>query len=321
MKAKAMSWSVAAIIACCLTAIYLVRPSEPSLQSGVSERVAGPAEKRVFQYLGREITLPGRAKRIVVTGALEALEDLMALGVKPVGTMTIGGAFPPFFAAITRNAVAVGEKMQPNFEMLLKLKPDVILSSDKFPEALNAKLRKIASTVPISHFPEDGEANLRLVGELTGARERAETLVQKYRQDLAVARANLTVKGRKVVVVRIRTGNIILYPANMFFNEILYGQLGFPIPEEITKVKKPEIVALERFSEVDPDYLFVQYEVSESPAQPRIMEELRRNPVWQSLKAVRNGRVFVNVVDPLVQGVAISGKIQFLKAAVAKLTQ
>jgi ABC-type Fe3+-hydroxamate transport system substrate-binding protein len=68
-----------------------------------------------------------------------------------------------------------------------------------------------------------------LVGELTGAREHAETLVQKYRQDLAVARANLTVKGRKVVVVRIRTGNIILYS------------------------------------------------------------------VWQSLKAVRNGRVFVNV--------------------------
>jgi iron complex transport system substrate-binding protein len=324
MKVKTISWLVAMIIICCIIADrYFVRHPEPSMQSGMSESVTGPAMKRVFQYLGREITLPGRTKRIVVTGALEALEDLMALKVKPVGAMTIGGTFPPLFAEITQQAVAIGEKTQPNFEAILKLKPDVIVSSDKFPEAVNAKLCKIAPTIPLSHFSEDGEANLRLLGELTGAKEQAEALTQKYQQDLAAAKVNLsaTVKRRKVVVVRIRTGNIILYPANMFFNEILYGQLGLTIPEEIKKVKKPEIVALERFSEVDPDYLFVQYEVSESPSQPRVMEELRRNPIWRSLKAVRNEHVFVNVVDPLIQGVAIGGKVQFLNAAVAKLVQ
>jgi iron complex transport system substrate-binding protein len=323
MKVKAISWSVAAIIACLTAGICFVSYLEPSVQSGVSGRVAGPVEKRAFQYLGREIILPRRAKRIAVTGALEALEDLMVLGVKPVGAMTIGGTFPPFFAVITRDAVAVGEKTQPNFETLLKLKPDVILSSDKFPEAINAKLQKIASTVPISHFSEDGGANLRLLGELTGKRQRAETLLEKYRKDLANARVRLTAtdKERKVVAIRLRAGNICLYPEDVFFNEILYGELGLTVPEEIKKIKNPEIVSLEKFSEINPDVIFLQYEVNESPSRPKLLEEMQQNPIWRSWKAVREGRVFVNVVNPLIQGVAIGGKMQFLKAAVKILSQ
>jgi len=39
------------------------------------------------------------------------------------------------------------------------------------------------------------------------------------------------------------------------------------------------------------------------------------------MKAVKNNNVFINVVDPLVQGVAIGGKIQFLNAAIEKLSQ
>ncbi len=279
--------------------------------------------KRVFRYLGKDYLLPVKTERIVVTGALEALEDLLALQVKPVGVMTVGGTFPPLFAVITHGATAIGERTQPNLEAILKLQPEVIISSDKFPAATTGQLQKIAPTIPISHFPGDGEANLRFLGELTGKQTVVSKILNDYRRSLAVARANLpaAVKKRKVVAVRIRMGNIGVYPPNVFFNDLLYNDLGLPVPEELQTVKTQELISLEKFSEMDPDYIFVQYAVAESAAQPKALDELRQNPIWRSMKAVKNGRVFINVVDPLVQGVAIGGKIQFLKATVAKLSQ
>ncbi len=280
-------------------------------------------EERRLQYLGKDYQLPIKVEKIVVTGALEALEDLLILGVKPVGLMTIGGTFPPMFAEITQGAKSVGERVQPNFEAMLKIKPDIILSSDKFSAATEEQLEKIAPTIPISHIPVDGEANLRFLGELTGKQERVEEILRKYKQDVVAAKSRLPeqVQNKKVVVVRIRAGNICIYPDNLFFNNVLYTELGLPVPEEIRTAKVQEVLSLEKFSEMDPDYIFLQYAVSESSTQLNIVGELQRNPIWQSMKAVKHNNVFVNIVDPLIQGVAIGGKLQFLNAAIEKLSQ
>lgn len=291
----------------------------PRISSG--ERGTPEEGQRVLTYLGREITLPVRVEKIAVTGALEALEDLLALGVKPAGMMTIGGKFPAMFAGISENAQGIGERMQPSLEAILKLGPDVILSSDKFPATAAAKLDKIAPNIRISHYPEDGVANLLFLGELTGTRDQALAVLEQYSQDLALAKKRLpeTAKARKVVAIRLRAGNICVYPTGLFFNDLLYNELGLSAPEALREVKTQEIMALEKFSEMNPDDIFLQYEVSESPGHPNILEELQQNPVWQGMKAVQTGRVFVNVVDPLIQGVAIGGKIQFLKAVMERL--
>lgn len=316
-------WGLAALVtAGLITGLYTnvneARQAKPVARIDTQSQ----GEVRTLQYLGKAYTLPAHPGKIVVTGALEVLEDLLALGVKPAGMMTIGGTFPAMFAEITQDAKPIGERMQPSFEAILKLKPDVILSSDKFPAGTAEQLQKIAPTIPVSHFPGDGEANLRFLGELTGKQTRAEEIVGKYRQDMAAARARLpeTIINKKIVAVRIRVGNIFIYPANVFFNEILYTQLGLPVPAEIKAAKSQEIISLEKFSEMDPDYIFLQYVVSESPAHPKVIEDLQRNPIWRSMKAVKNNHVFINVVDPLIQGVSISGKNQFLNAAVEKIS-
>lgn len=287
--------------------------------------VAAPQQAvvRNLQYLGKEYTVPAKPDKIVVAGALEVLEDLLVLGVKPAGVMTIGGTFPAFFNEITQNAKPIGERMQPNLEAVLKIKPDIILSSDKFSPAVAEQFKKIAPTIPLSHFPGNGEANLRFLGELTGKQQQAEVVIKQYSQQVAAAQISLPtdIKTKKVVAVRIRAGNICIYPADLFFNEILYKDLGFPIPNEIKAAKAQEVISQEKFSEMDPDYIFLQYEASESSAKQNVVEDLQRNPVWQSMKAVKNNRVFINVVNPLIQGVAIGGKIQFIQAAVEKLSQ
>jgi iron complex transport system substrate-binding protein len=287
----------------------------------VTDQTQG-AKTRVLRYLGKEYVLPVKTDKIVVTGALEALEDLLALKVKPVGVMSVGGTIPTLFSAITQGAIPIGEKIQPSLERILQIQPDVIIGSDKFPPTTVEQLQKIAPTIPISHFSADAEANLRFLGELTGKEGRAEEVLAKYRREVATARTRLSerMKTKKVVAVRLRVGNILVYSTQLFFNEVLYQKLGFTVPEEIRAAQGSEVMTLEKFSEMDPDYIFLQYAAGENPANPGVLDQLGRNPIWRSMKAVKDNQVFVNVVDPLIQGVAVSGKIGFLNAVVEKLS-
>lgn len=281
------------------------------------------SQTRTLDYLGKSYTVPAKVDRIVITGAVEAMEDALVLGVKPVGAMTVGGKFPDMFKDITGEATAIGEKTQPNLETILKLKPDVILGSSKFPPATVEQLEKLGPVFPVSHISTNWEANLRLLAELTGKQEQAEQVLQKYKEDVKAAKAKLgdKLKDKKVVAIRVRTGNIMMYPQDVFFNPSLYEDLGLSVPAEVAAAKAQETVSLEKFSEMNPDFIFLQFSEDENTAQPKALEDLQNNPIWKSINAVKNGRVFVNVVDPLAQGGTSWSKIQFLQAAVEKLNQ
>lgn len=89
--------------------------------------------------------MPAKVDKIA-TASLESMEDAAVLGIKPVGAITVGGKLPKYLEKDLEGAKSVGEKMQPNFETLLQLKPDVITSSTKFPAETAEKFTKVAPT-------------------------------------------------------------------------------------------------------------------------------------------------------------------------------
>ncbi|QHT58566.1 ABC transporter substrate-binding protein [Paenibacillus lycopersici] len=281
------------------------------------------AATRTVKYLDKEYVLPAKTERIVITGAVEAMEDAIVLDVNPVGAITFSGVFPPMFQSITQGTESVGEKIEPNFEKILSLKPDVILGSTKFKPEVAEKLEKIAPTIPYSHIATNWEANLQLLGELSGKQEQAAKAIADYKADLEAAKSQLgdKLKGKKVVAARIRGGEIYIYPASVFFNPVLYEDLGLDVPAEVTAAKAQEAVSVEKFAEMNPDYMFIQFAEDENKDKPKALEELQNNPILKNVSALKNGKAFVNVVDPLAQGGTAYSKIEFLKAAVANLAQ
>lgn len=119
------------------------------------------------------------------------MEDAAVLGIKPVGAITVGGKLPGNVAKDLEGAKSVGEKMEPNFETLLQLKPDVITSSTKFPAEAAEKFTKVAPTIPISHVSTDWEENLKLMGELSGKKDKAEKIIKDYKADAEKAKAKI----------------------------------------------------------------------------------------------------------------------------------
>ncbi|HDR7567057.1 MULTISPECIES: iron-hydroxamate ABC transporter substrate-binding protein [Bacillus] len=278
-------------------------------------------EKRKITYLGKEYTVPAKVDKIA-TASLESMEDAAVLGIKPVGAITVGGKLPGNVAKDLEGAKSVGEKMEPNFETLLQLKPDVITSSTKFPAEAAEKFTKVAPTIPISHVSTDWEENLKLMGELSGKKDKAEKIIKDYKADAEKAKAKIgdKLKDKKVLVIRLRANTLFVYPEGVYFNPVIYKDLGLTAPEQLKNVKTQEKLSLEQLAQINPDYVFLQYEASENN-KPKVLEEIESNPIWQSVNAVKEKKVFVNTVDPIAQGGTAWSKTVFLKEAVKNLTK
>ncbi|MEC1304376.1 ABC transporter substrate-binding protein [Lysinibacillus capsici] len=271
---------------------------------------------RTIEYLGESYEVPEKVERIVVTGAMEAMEDMVVLDVHPVGAIAIGGKFPELYASVTDKAESIGEKIKPNFEKILELNPDVILGSTKFPEEVQSKLEKIAPTILVSHISTNWESNLNLLAELTGKQADAEKILSTYKADIEAAKSTLTEKlqDQKVAAIRIRGGQAYVYPKEVFLNAVLYGELGLAVPNEVAKAKSQEAISVEQLADMNPDYLFVQFSTDENADAPNALEDFKKNPIIQNITAFKNDRVFFNVLDPLMEGGPAYSRIKFLEA-------
>ncbi|MBD3861139.1 iron-hydroxamate ABC transporter substrate-binding protein [Bacillus sp. 28A-2] len=274
--------------------------------------------KAEIEYLGQIYEVKTPAKRLVIAGSLESMEDAKLLGIKPIGASTVGGTFPSLFEDITSKTEGIGEKTEPNVEKILKLNPDVILGSTKFPPATIQKLEKVQTTIPVSHISSDWKDNLLLLGQLTGKETEAKTIIANYQKDLEKAKKTLkeTSKNKTAIILRIRQGDLYVYPEDVYFNSTLYGDLGFTAPNEVKKAKAQALLSMERLGELNPDYIFVQFSEEENASNPNALKDLESNHIWKSLQAVKHGHVSENIVDPLLQGGTALSKITFLDQSV-----
>ncbi len=293
--------------------------AEPTSSTAPEEKSGeeNKSEKKTITYLDKAYELPAKTETIVIVGAVESMEDALVLDVKPAGATTVGGEFPEMFASIMKDTVKVGEKTQPSVEDMLKLKPDVILASTKFPAESLEKFESIAVTIPVSHISTNWEANLKLLGELTGKEEQVKAELDKYRAAAEGIKAEIgdKLKDKTVLLVRIRGGSMYIYPQDVYLNPSLYEDLGASVPEAVTKAEAQQLISLEMLTEINPDYLFIQFSEGENADTPKALEELQKNPIFKSVNAVKNNQLFVNMVDPIAQGGTAHSKIIFLDAA------
>ncbi|MED1121073.1 iron-hydroxamate ABC transporter substrate-binding protein [Bacillus atrophaeus] len=281
------------------------------------------SENKKIEYLDKTYEVKVPTDKIAITGSVESMEDAKLLDVHPAGAISFSGKFPDMFKDITDKATSTGEKMEPNIEKILELQPDVILASTKFPENTIKKLSNTATTIPVSHISSNWKENMMLLAQLTGKEKKAKEIIADYEQDLKDTKTKINGKAKdsNALVIRIRQGNIYIYPEQVYFNSTLYGDLGLTAPDEVKAAKAQELISLEKLSEMNPDHIFVQFSDDENADKPDALKDLEKNPIWSSLTAVKEDHVYVNSVDPLAQGGTAWSKVRFLKAATEKLTQ
>ncbi|UPW83039.1 ABC transporter substrate-binding protein [Lysinibacillus sp. Ag94] len=313
-----------ALLALSLAACGTDKAEESTSTNNVAQTSASEtqdqAKTQTITYLGEKYEIAADVKNIVAA-SLESMEDAAMLGIKPVGVLDIAGKIPAYLASDLEGAELVGDKMTPNTEAILKLDPDVILGSTKYPKEMAEKLNKIQTMIPYSHVSTNWKENLTLLAQLTGKEDEAKKIIADYEAKVADSqvKSKEQLADKQVLVIRVRGGIMYIYPAGVYLNPVLYEDLGAPIPEVLKTAKAQAELSLETLAEVNPDAIFLQFEESENADAPKALEELQKNPIFASLKASQNNQVFVNAIEPLAQGGTAWSKVKFLDIAAEKL--
>ncbi|MCV9884433.1 ABC transporter substrate-binding protein [Metabacillus halosaccharovorans] len=280
------------------------------------------SKEQTITYLNKEYTVTSNPTKIV-TASQEAMEDAAILGVKPIGAIATGGMFSEYLGDSMSEATEIGEKTQPSIEKLLQLEPDVILGTSKFQPEVAEKLTDVAPMIPISHISTNWKDNLLVLAELTDKKEEANQIIADYESSILEVKENVSgsMEDQQVLMIRIRGGNLFIYSRDIYFNPVLYQDLGLPVPEAVKAAKSQEMITLEKLAEINPDYLFVQFEEQENADAPDRLKELQENAIWKSMNAVENENVFVNAVSPLAAGGTAWSKTEFINVIKETLAQ
>jgi iron complex transport system substrate-binding protein len=241
-----------------------------------------------------DVAVPARPERVLPLG-FAAVDALIVLGVRPAAAPlhmshaagSIADYQRPFLPGIETYSV-----VDEGLGRILELRPDLILAEAGTPFSLDA-LRAIAPTVILGSA--GAERRLLDVATALGLRARAEAKLAEHAAKMARARRLLAPAAatEKVALLRLHQKQFRLYGDSLGCVSVLFGDLGFtPASLVQRRVVEPgraeSALDEESLSLLDADRIFLYVD---PPARERTMALLDRNPVWQSLPAVRAGRV------------------------------
>lgn len=270
MRSRLFGTSLAAVLAACGTR-------------------AAPPPDRLVDDLGHPVALAGPARRIVSLSP-STTELLFALGA---GGWVVGRTqwcdFPP--EAVT--VPSVGDGLNPNLELVLSRKPDlVVFYASAANQGVITRLDGLGlATVSVRlDRLDDVPRAARLLGRLTGATARADSLAARFAAALDSARAagsapaqsGSNERGPRVAVVAWDNPPIVI-GAGSFLTELIELAGGRNVFDDLAQPSAQ--TGIEAIAARDPDVLLILGEG---------VPAFARRPEWQNVGAVRR-RSFVAV--------------------------
>ncbi len=147
---------------------------------------SNPEKIRVFKHPMGEVQLKGIPLR-VVTLDFNYTEDLLALGIQPVGVADIASktgfnSLVNIEPGLAENVADVGGRQEPNLEKIAELKPDLIIANLYFVKKNYTMLSEIAPTMIFDPYPSEGKnqyeemvETFRTIADMLGKKRRSRT--------------------------------------------------------------------------------------------------------------------------------------------------
>lgn len=247
------------------------------------------AQTRKITDARGEVEVPADPQRVVVLHN-GALDDLLALGVKPVGApsiVSVNAGFPAYLQG-TDGIGNIGTVDQPSLEAVQALQPDLIIGIKASHEAVYDKLSQIAPTVLVETLGETWKDNLRIHADAVGLSGKGQELLAAYderTQQLKTALGD-RISETEISLFRPRDNGIQIYLSKPFAAGIL-ADSGLPRPEAQREDAFSRNITEENIADLDGDAIFW---FSRDTAY--FEDKVEKSPLWATLKAVQEEKVF-----------------------------
>ncbi|WP_181593020.1 ABC transporter substrate-binding protein [Paenibacillus sp. YN15] len=246
--------------------------------------------------LGNEIVIKERPKRVAVA-FFHFLEPWFSLDVTPVAADNASSlfgflSFQPFLKE-QANVLDLGSPV--SVEKVLESKPDLIIAATPYNDKIMDQLKQIA---PVVVFKNDLDWKGRLLefSKLIGEPKKGQDKVDEIEKLIAANREKLAAKKDETVAF-ISFNNKGTYTAFGLDRCVAFydktAGLGLTPPANYPAVHgKDNIFTLEGLLQLNPSYIFLWDDMT-SNSEETTLEELKKNPVWNTLTAVKNNHVFI----------------------------
>ncbi len=209
-------------------------------------------ETRTYKHLKGETEIPVNPQRVV---SFYHLGELMALGVKPVGTTTYILDNP-----LIRDTSGISDVgVPPDAEKILSLEPDLIVTTAAFAEAVEGgydALSQIAPTIVVEQH-NDPIKDVEMFGDILGKQEEARLWNEQFKAKIAEYKEKISpyVGAEETFsILNVRPDALFVYGDTNMGGNIIYKYLGLKPTSKIeTDVIKGE--TWEISSEVIPDFI------------------------------------------------------------------
>ncbi|MFV0292995.1 MAG: ABC transporter substrate-binding protein [Paracoccus sp. (in: a-proteobacteria)] len=255
--------------------------------------MAGSVSAREITHAMGVTRVPDNPVRVVVL-TNEGTEAVLALGVIPVGAVNswVGDPWWDHIADQMSEAEPVGKESGVNLELVAALEPDLILGNKQRHEEIYPQLSAVAPTVLSGKLRGDWKENFRLYADALGRGKEGEKVIAGYESRVEELSKNLgDARHEKVSVIRFVPGQIRIYQLDSFSGVIL-RDLGFQRPDNQNVDNFVIRTGPESIPDMDGDRIFFfTYETGNGEGDA-LRDQVLADPLWQSLSAVREGRVY-----------------------------
>ncbi len=300
------------LLAACRPGQETAAPASPTPAAAATvpptPTVTPPGPIEVTDALGRAVSLPAAPQRIVITGRAlimiadaayifpQARQRIVGLGDATQGTGNFLSLIDPDYAAkavLERDASA---------EQIAALQPDLVLLKSYLAESMGQPVEAIGIPVVYVDFetPEQYFRDLAILGQIFQDEARAEQVIAYYQSIMdRVQQAVSGVENRPRVLMLYytsRDGNVAFNvpPLPWMQTRLVEMAGGEPVWADANPGGGWTQVAFEQIAAWDADQIFI---ISYSRNPSDVAAELRADPNWQALRAVREGRLYAFAAD------------------------
>lgn len=280
------------------------------------------AQPIVLEHAAGTTTLEEPAARVVALEWTYA-EDLLAVGVQPVGVADVAGfeAWVNVEPGLAESVTDVGTRQEPSLEAILALEPDLILGVGFRHEAILDQLEGIAPTLLFDPYPAEGgpsqlaemETTFRTVATAVGRADRAQAVLGEMTavfEDAAERLAAAGAAGDEVLLVQAFSAQnapqIRVFTDNAMAVGIL-RRLGFenawPGAYATYGFDTVDVEGLAPVSEADAFFYVVQAN------DDVFAQKLADNPLWQALGFVQRDATYALGGDTWLFGGPLSAQV------------
>lgn len=257
------------------------------------------AGSRLVVHAAGETCVPENAERVV---ALEwtYVEELLALGLQPVGVADIEGynVYVQIPLELDASVADVGTRQEPNLEAIAALNPDLILAVNFRAGQNYEQLSAIAPTIVFDPYPvemtqyEEMLSTFTTIAQLVNREAEGQAVLDSMMAHFATAQAALEAAGRGgetfIIAQTFPSGEVPTF--RLFTDNALAVQVLEQVGLENAWDDAPQqfgfsTVDFEAFASIDDtNFLYV--------AQDDYQPVLTGSPLWNGLPFVRSGRAY-----------------------------